>query len=145
MTQQPHRDERPYSSQPRFCLNANVNRGGRTYTTFRGYRYFIFFICKATGYVWVRFLKKKLDALPAFQNLITLIYRQYGNRLCILHTDFGEFDSDLATKYFEETGIIWESSTPHTQQQNGLVERLMRKIVEGAQAMILDPHLPLIL
>lgn len=82
---------------------------------------------------------------PAFQNLVTLIYRQQGIRVYFLHTDFGEFNSDLAAKYFEETGILWESSAPHAQQQNGLVERLMRTIVEGAQAMILDSHLPLTL
>ena len=145
MTRQPHRDARPHSSQPGFRLHANVGGGGKTYTTFRGFRYFILFVCEATGHVWVRFLKKKSDALPAFQNLVTLIYRQHGIRVCILHTDFGEFNSDLAAKYFEETGIIWESSAPNAQQQNGLVERLMRTIVEGARAMMLDSHLPLIL
>lgn len=119
--------------------------GGQTYTTFRGFRYFILFVCEATGHVWVRLLKKKSDALPTFQDLVTLIYRQHGIRVCILHTDFGEFNSDLAAKYFEETGILWESSAPHAQQQNGLVERLMRTIVEGARAMILDSHLPLTL
>lgn len=51
----------------------------------------------------------------------------------------------MAAKYFEETSIIWESSASHAQQQNGLVERLMRTIVESAQAMIIDSHLPLIL
>ena len=122
-----------------------MSGGGQTYTTFRGFRYFIIFICEATGYVWVRFMKKKSEARCIFQNLVILIFRQYGIRICILHTDFGEFNSDLVAKYFEETGIIWESSAPHAQQQNELMERLMRTIVEGARAMIIDSHLSLIL
>ena len=51
-------------------------------------------------------MKKKSDVLFVFQNLVTLIYRQYGIRICILHTNFSEFNSDLAAKYFEETSIL---------------------------------------
>lgn len=69
--------------------------------------------------------------------------RQYGIRVCILHTDFGEFNSEAAATYFDESGIIWESSVPNAQQQNGLVERLMRTIVEGARAQIVDSGLSL--
>lgn len=124
-------------------LHADVGGGGDTYATFRGFRYFILFVCEATGYVWVRFLKNKSEALLAFQNLVTLLERQFGIRVCILHTDFGEFNSEAAATYFEESGIIWESSVPNAQQQNGLVERLMRTIVEGARAQIVDSGLPL--
>ncbi len=145
MTRQPYRDVRPHSSQPEFCLHADVGGRGWTYTIIWGYRYFIFFVCEDIGHIRVRFLKKKLDALPDFGNLVALIYRKHGIRVCILHNDFGEFDSDLASKYFEETDIIWESPTLHFQHQNGLVEHLIRTIVEGARAIILDSHFPLIL
>lgn len=143
MTRQPHREPRSHSTTAGFRLHADVGGGGDTYATFRGFRYFILFVCEATGYVWVRFLKKKSEALLAFQNLVTLLERQFGIRVCILHTDFGEFNSEAATTYFEESGIIWESSVPNAQQQNGLVERLMRTIVEGARAQIVDSGLPL--
>ena len=106
MKRQPYRDARPNSVQPGFRLYADVGGGRRTYTTCRRYRQFIVSICKVMGHVWVKFLKKKSEALPAFQNHVTLIYRQYGIRVCIFHIDFGEFDSSLAAKYFEETGIM---------------------------------------
>ncbi len=116
MIQQPYRDERPNLSQPGFCLHADVDRGGPTYIIFPGYRYFILFVYEATGHVRVRFLKKKSDALPAFQNLVTLIYRHHGIWVSILHNDFDEYDSDLAAKYFEKKGIIWEYSALYSQQ-----------------------------
>ena len=80
---QPHQDARPHSSQPGFCLHANVGGGGQTYTTFQGFCYFIIFICKATGYVWVRFMKQKSEAFSIFQNLVTFIFRQHAIRICI--------------------------------------------------------------
>ena len=51
ITRQSHRDVRPHSSQPGFRLNADLRGGRQTYTTFWGYRYFIFFIYEATGHV----------------------------------------------------------------------------------------------
>lgn len=111
-------------------MHAYIEGGGNTYATFRGFRYFILFVCEETGCVWARFLKKISEALLAFQNLVFLLERQYGIQVCILHTDFGEFNSEAAANYFAETGIIWGLSVPHSQQQNGLVERLMRTIVD---------------
>ena len=61
------------------------------------------------------------SVLSAFQNLDTLMERQFGIRVCILHTDFGEFNSEAAATYFHESGIIWESSVLNAQQQNGLL------------------------
>lgn len=64
-------------------------------------------------------------------------------KVCVLHTDFGEFNSNAATEYFDHTGITWEPSAPYAQQQNGVVERYMRTIVEGARAQMVDANLPL--
>ena len=100
-----------------------------------------FVVCEVTGYVWVRFLKKKSEALLAFQNLVTLLERRFKVRVSILNTDFEEFNSEAAATYFEESDIIWESSVSNAQQQNGLVERLIRTIVEGARAQIVDSGL----
>ena len=117
MTRQPHRDARTHSSQPGFRLHADVGGGGQTYTTFRGFRYFIIFICEATGHVWVRFMKQKSEALSIFQNLVTLIFWQHSIWVCILYTKFGKFNSNLIAKYFKRMGIIWESSgfTPNNK------------------------------
>ena len=66
MSLQHHQDARLDSSQSQLRLHSDVGGGGRTYIIFRRYHYFIFFVCKATGHVRVRFLKKKSDTLSAF-------------------------------------------------------------------------------
>lgn len=62
------------------------------------------------------FKEEVRKALLAFQNLVTLLERQFGIRVCILHTDFGEFNSKAAATYFDESGIIWESSVPNSRE-----------------------------
>lgn len=75
MTRQPHREPRSHSTTAGFCLHADVGGGGDTYTTFRGFQYFILFVCEATGYVWGRFLKKKSEKL----SLLFRIWSRYWN------------------------------------------------------------------
>lgn len=88
-------------------------------------------------------MKKKSDALPLFRDLVVMLERHYKIKVCILHTDFGEFNSDAANNYLNQTGITWEPSAPNAQQQNGIVERHMRTVVEGARAQMIDSNLPL--
>ncbi len=51
VTRQPHRQPRMYTKIPRFQLHADVGGSGDTFATLRGYRYFILFVCEATGFV----------------------------------------------------------------------------------------------
>ena len=44
-----------------------------------------------------------------------------------------------------EVGIKREYTVPHNPQQNGVVERKNRSIVETIEAMIHDQHLPMFL
>ena len=66
----------------------------------------------------------------------------YSSRAAIWNSGF-EFNFEAAANYFADTGIIWEPSVPHAQQQIRLVERLIRTIVEGARSRIVDSGLPL--
>lgn len=70
-----------------------------------------------------------------------MLERCYTIKVCILHTDFGNFNSDATNNYLIQTGIIWKPLAPNTQQQNAVVERHMCIVVEGAQAQIIDSNL----
>lgn len=143
MTRQPHRDPHIPSEIPGFRIHLDVGGSANVYATWKGYRYFALLVDDATRVTWVRFMKKKSDVLSVFKDFVVLLERHYGIRVCILHTDFGEFNSDAAAEYFSHTGILWEPSAPNAQQQNGVVERHMRTVVEGARAQMLDANLPL--
>jgi hypothetical protein len=54
----------------------------------------------------------------------------------------GEYKSEAFLKTLKDTGISINQSAPHTPQQNGHVERLMRTLMDKAQSMRLDTCLP---
>lgn len=72
-----------------------------------------------------------------------MLERHYNIKVCILYTEFGEFNSNAASKYLNQTGITWEPSALNAQQQNGIVECHMRTVIEGARAQMIDSNLPL--
>ena len=143
MTRQPHRKPRVCTTRPGYRIHADVADGGDTYISWVGYKYFFLAVCKATNFTFVKFMKKKSEALQVFMDLVTFLDRQHDMKVCILHTDFGEFNSAAAKSYFARKRIQWEASAPYAQQQNGLAERHMHTTVEGAQTIMVDSGLPL--
>ena len=55
----------------------------------------------------------------------------------------GEFTSGEFKTFYKEVGIKRELSTPYNTQQNGVVERNNRTIMEPIKAMIHDQDLPM--
>lgn len=47
-----------------------------------------------------------------------------------MHTDFGEFNSDIAVQYFSYKGITWKSSISNEQQQNKVVKCHIRTVIK---------------
>ncbi len=97
----------------------------------------------ATRVTWVKFMKKMSDVLTVSRDFVVMLKRHYNIRVCMIHTDFGEFNSDAAAEYFSHTDLAGEPSVPNAQQQNGEVERHIRTVVEEAQAKMIDANLPI--
>nr|GEZ23784.1 retrovirus-related Pol polyprotein from transposon TNT 1-94 [Tanacetum cinerariifolium] len=63
-----------------------------------------------------------------------------------VRTDNGmEFKNKTLAKYFDEVGINQQFSSARTPQQNGVVERRNRTLVEAARTMLTFANLPLLL
>ena len=60
-------------------------------------------------------MKKKSDILNVFRDFVVMLERYYNIKVCVLHTDFGEFNSDAAAKYFSHTGITSKPSALNAQ------------------------------
>nr|GEZ18154.1 retrovirus-related Pol polyprotein from transposon TNT 1-94 [Tanacetum cinerariifolium] len=75
-------------------------------------------------------------------------------RLHLLHMDLcgpmqvasiNEFKNQVLKEYFDSVGISHENSAAKTPQQNGVVERKNRTLVEAARTMLIFSHAPLFL
>ena len=73
-----------------------------------------------------------------------MIKTQFDSYVKIVRSDNGtEFLNSQCRNLFNHLGILHQSSCPHTPQQNGVVERKHRHILNIARAIRFQAHLPI--
>ncbi|KAK9061505.1 hypothetical protein SSX86_018687 [Deinandra increscens subsp. villosa] len=70
-----------------------------------------------------------------------MVERQFNTKLKNVQTDWGGEFRNLST-YFTSLGIVHRRSCPHTSEQNGIVERRHRHVVETGLALLAQSHVP---
>ncbi|KAI3728074.1 hypothetical protein L6452_16702 [Arctium lappa] len=107
-------------------------------------RYVLVVVDDYSRYTWVRFLKSK-DETPEI--LITLIKTTQTNKqkpVKIVRSDNGtEFKNSILQAFYNEHGIQQQFSAARTPQQNGVVERRNRTLVEASRSMLAYSGLPI--
>lgn len=53
----------------------------------------------------------------------------------------GEFCSNEFESFLSKHGIVHKKTNPHTPEQNGVIERMNRSIVEKARCLLFDANL----
>jgi transposase InsO family protein len=91
-------------------------------------------------YSWVFFLENKDEVFEHFQSLALRLNNEHPNYLKAICSDNEtEFRNASFDEFCLEHGIDQQFSTPRVSQQNGVVERKNRTLVEMARTM-LDEH-----
>nr|GEX76623.1 reverse transcriptase domain-containing protein [Tanacetum cinerariifolium] len=97
-------------------------------------------------YTWVHFLRSKDEApevITMFLKRITILLQ---SPVIIIRTDNDtKFKNLVLKEYFDSIGISRQMSYVQTQQQNGVVERQNRTLVEAARTMLIFSRAPLFL
>nr|GEW14030.1 retrovirus-related Pol polyprotein from transposon TNT 1-94 [Tanacetum cinerariifolium] len=93
------------------------------------------------------FLGRSKDEMPeVIKNFLKKIFVRLQAPVIIVRTDNGtEFKNHVLKEYFVSVGITHETSSAKTPQQNGVVERRNRTLVEDAKTMLIFSHAPLFL
>lgn len=88
-------------------------------------------------------LKEKSELGCIFQKLNTLIQTQFQTKIQVLKTDNAReyFETSLGN-YLKSHCIIHQSSCVDTPQQNGVVERKNRHILEVGRSLMFTIHVP---
>ena len=109
-----------------------------------GYRYVLHLVEHHSSFGGVYFLKTKSEATKYVIEFIDFCERQTGILLKQFFSDNGkEFDNYQLMTTLKKRGIKFLTSTPHTPQQNGKIERRNRTIMECARTMLFDSKLSL--
>ncbi|KAG7579315.1 Zinc finger CCHC-type [Arabidopsis thaliana x Arabidopsis arenosa] len=101
-----------------------------------GKKYIFVLVDDFSWYTWVRFLRKKSEAVESFKILALQLQNEKGNIIQIRSDHGGEFQNENFEKFGQSQGIRHQHSAPRTPQQNGVVERKNKTMQEMARAMI---------
>ncbi|GJX71877.1 putative ribonuclease H-like domain-containing protein, partial [Tanacetum coccineum] len=111
-----------------------------------GKKYILVIVDDYSRFTWVNFLRSK-DETPEFViNFLKQIQVGLNKAVRYIRTDNGtEFVNQVMSKYYEGVGIFHQKSVLRTPQQNGVVERRNRTLVEAARTMLIFSKAPMFL
>ncbi|KAD1865828.1 hypothetical protein E3N88_42185 [Mikania micrantha] len=109
--------------------------------SFDGHLYFLLCVDNFTRFMWIFPLKQKSDVFDLFSRFIVMAERQFKTKLKAVQTDGGGEFRKL-TPHLSSMGIQHRFSCPHTSEQNGVVERRQRHVVETGLTLLAQSHVP---
>ncbi|GJU47527.1 retrovirus-related pol polyprotein from transposon TNT 1-94 [Tanacetum coccineum] len=111
-----------------------------------GKKYVLVIVDDFTRFGWVRFLRTKDETPQVVEKFIVKTQRALNATVRFVRTDNGtEFVNKTLDGWFESVGISHETSVPRSPQQNGVVERRNRTLMEAARTMLIFAKAPLFL
>nr|GFA88375.1 ribonuclease H-like domain-containing protein [Tanacetum cinerariifolium] len=106
-----------------------------------GKKYILMIVDDYSRFTWVKFLRTKDEAPDAIIKCIKNIQVRLNATVRNVITDNGtEFLNQTLCDFYENVGILHQNYVAHTPQQNRVVERRNRTLVEAART-ILGPGL----
>nr|GFA75161.1 hypothetical protein [Tanacetum cinerariifolium] len=115
-------------------------------SSINGKRYVLVIVDDYSHYTWVHFLRSKDEAPEVIIKFLKRISVLLQSPVIIIRTDNGkEFKNQVLKEYFDTVRISRQMSSVQTPQQNGVVERRNRTLVEAARTMLIFSRAPLFL
>ncbi|KAI3729808.1 hypothetical protein L6452_18478 [Arctium lappa] len=135
----------PSTSSPLELLHMDLCGPMRT-QSLGGKKYVLVIVDDYSRYTWVKFLRSKDETLEILILFLKTTQVKQQRQVKFLRTDNGtEFKNKIVDEYLESVGISHQYSAARTPQQNGVVERRNRTLVEAARTMLSQSDLPLFL
>ena len=111
-------------------------------------RYALVMVDDFTRYTWVEFLGSKDEALKIIIEHLKRVNNEAkaleASVVAIRSDNETEFKNAILDAFCKINGISYQFSAPRTPQQNGVVERKNRTLIEAARTMLWMPSCQLI-
>nr|GEZ83965.1 retrovirus-related Pol polyprotein from transposon TNT 1-94 [Tanacetum cinerariifolium] len=145
-TRKTHKPKSKDTNQEKLYLLHMDLYGPMHFESVNGKKYILVILDDYSRFTWVKFLRSN-DETP---NFIIKFLKMILVRLKVpvhrIRTDNGtEFVNHMLRDYYEEVGISHETSVARSPQQNGVVERRNRTLIEAARTMLIYAQAPLFL
>lgn len=111
--------------------------------TVAGNRYIFLLVDDFSRYMWIYLLKNKNEAFSTFKRFKALVENKTEKALKTFRTDRGgEFTSLEFKAYCDTMGINRHLTAPYSPQQNGVVERRNRTLMEMTRSILKAMNVP---
>ncbi|GJU18015.1 retrovirus-related pol polyprotein from transposon TNT 1-94 [Tanacetum coccineum] len=114
--------------------------------TINGKKYILVIVDDYSRFTWVKFLRSKDETPTVVIKFLKQIQVGLNKIVRFIRTDNGtEFVNKTLYDHYEKVGIFHQKTVPRTPQQNGVVERRNRTLVEAARTMLIFSKAPMFL
>jgi transposase InsO family protein len=111
--------------------------GPIVYISIGGSKYCLVIMDDYSRFTWVFFLQKKSQTQETLNRFLRWTQNEFGLRIEKIRSDNGtKFKNSQIEGFLEEDGIKHEFSSPYTPQQNGVVARKNRTLLDMARTML---------
>jgi hypothetical protein len=111
--------------------------GPIAYISIGGSKYCLVIVDDYSRFTWVFFLQEKSHTQETLKGFLRRAQNEFGLRIKKIRSDNGtEFKNSQIEGFLEELGIKHEFSSLYTSQQNGVVERKNRTLLDMARTML---------
>jgi len=113
--------------------------------THHGHRYFLTLADDYTRSTWTHLMVTKDEAFHLIRSFVAMVKTQFNRVVKVLRSDNAlELGlSNEALDFFASTGITHQTSCTQTPQQNGVVERKHKHLLEVSRALLFQSNLPI--
>jgi hypothetical protein len=107
------------------------------YISIGGSKYCLVIMDDYSRFTWVFFLQEKSQTKETLKGFLRQAQNKFRLRIKKIRSDNGtEFKNSQIEGFLKEEGIKHEFSSPYTPQQNGVVERKNRTLLDMARTML---------
>jgi hypothetical protein len=102
-----------------------------------GPKYGLVIVDDYSCFTWVFFLQDKSETREVLKKFLKRAQNEFDAKVKKIRSDNGfEFKNTQVKDYLDQEGIKHECLAPYTPQQNGVVERKNRTLIESARKML---------
>lgn len=103
--------------------------------------YFLTILDDYARFLWIYLLVEKWEVANTLKNFVNMVQTQFGKTIGSVRSGNGT-EFICLKEYFDEKGILHQTSVAGTPQHNGRVERKHRHILNAARALRFQANLP---